>query len=351
MKENVLSVYKKARLLFQDWLYEEEDLIGFEFGTVKAPGLSDLDLGVIIKEGGRISNQELMNALESFPSKISRVMNGGTLMIFKENNFKQINYIDDINVTFFNNDNFELSLPSNNERDFIGIIQIIEWLPERIAKIEKEIVNPLKNTKRLIGFYYSLCYTLEKIIYYTGSSEELTEFINKTKNLRKNWINNAPKMNNAALKSIEKTYLKVCYNAIIRFSEFVRSSNLIFDKYNWSDIFINYNLHSNVNLQYKKAFQYSDFVSHEDNKLKILVPIEFLSSYILYSHSNSVLGNKIRKRFITKGFNVDLITDAINPNIKHVLDIRENVFSEMFDFIYSNEINRGLYKFGWYLND
>ena len=80
-------------------------------------------------------------------------------------------------------------------------------------------------------------------------------------------------MNNAALKSIEKTYLKVCYNAIIRFSEFVRSSNLIFDKYNWSDIFINYNLHSNVNLQYKKAFQYSDFVSHEDNKLKILAYI------------------------------------------------------------------------------
>ena len=153
------DIYDEARLEFKKWTSHNSNLIPIEFGDVGVKGVSDLDLGVVIKNKFSIKNH-----LDKFPELTKKIMNGGTLMIFPDFAFKNINFIDDVKISFLNN-KINLKKLSIEERYIVNIIQVIEWLPERILCIYKDMGNGFENPKRSLAYLYSLCYTLKKILF------------------------------------------------------------------------------------------------------------------------------------------------------------------------------------------
>lgn len=335
------DIYDEARLEFKKWTSHNSNLIPIEFGDVGVKGVSDLDLGVVIKNKFSIKNH-----LDKFPELTKKIMNGGTLMIFPDFAFKNINFIDDVKISFLNN-KINLKKLSIEERYIVNIIQVIEWLPERILCIYKDMGNGFENPKRSLAYLYSLCYTLKKILFLSNSkNSEINNFILEVCNLRNKWnYIDANDQTNSLISLVQKalSLLNTAINLYLGVGLVKKISNLIQDSET-----INFNLHSNV---YIKSISSSVFSINKDERLKkitINVPHIFMHTYIKYSkQSNSRLSQLISKRINKTKDTVDVFQNE--PLFNNILQKRFSFMHECFEHIILLNLNSGLYKFGWYL--
>ena len=345
-----LEPYEKARNLYIDWCSDIKGATPIEFGSVGSPGLSDLDLGIVFSD--ELDTQELSVVLskkmKSFPSLVKKTMNGGTLMLFPTRSFCNILYADDVTINSFDA-KVDMALISESDERFVSMAQVVEWLPERIAKIYLELNNSNKNTKRLIGFYYSLCYSLLKVIRFCGESDRLSEFIDNVYLMRNNWHYLDSSGKEERLKWLELNYVAVCNMAISIFSEtdnkYFNPSNLPTDK-NYK-----YNLYSNVYLMSSASDKFHDIVRYKDGMVVIYVPPIFLANYYIYSSYNSKLGRLIKNRSHIINEENSFLEGCISSEMLAILNIRIKMFSDFYSFVDGLALGTGLYKFGWYLKD
>jgi hypothetical protein len=346
----LLKPYEKARNLYLDWCSDIKGAKPIEFGSVGSPGLSDLDLGIVFSDG--LDLQELSvilsGKMKDFPSLVKETMNGGTLMLFPERSFYNILYSDDVNINSFDS-KIGMALISESDEKFVSMAQVVEWLPERIAKIYLELNSNQKNTKRLIGFYYSLCYSLLKVIRFSGESYRINEFIDNVYLLRDTWQHLDKYGRESKLKWLEFNYVYVCKEAISIFNE----TNSSF--FNLPELILNknykYNLYSNVNLVSSSNDSFDDIVRFEGGMLNIYVPPIFLANYYIYASYNSSLGKLIKNRSDIINEEQSLFDGCIYSEMLSILNIRIKMFSDFYSFIDELGLGTGLYKFGWYLND
>ena len=327
---NKIEPYIEARNLFIEWSKNIPLSMPIEFGSVGCPGISDIDIGLILKD--RPNNYNMLEYLGSFPEKVKTLMNGGTLMLFPEDILKNIEYIDDLNIKCLVG-NIDIMHITDREKYLIGLIQIIEWLPERIAKIYKELKSANINKKRLVGFFYSMCYSLKKIQEYTGFSKNINGFINRIYELRNRWFNLEQDDIDMALQKVSSNWLNIVLEAIDKIS-------LVLSKYFLGGSGSRFNIYGDVNLIASKNIS----IINDQNSIFINIPSVFLCTYLAYSDYNSVLGSVINTR-ITKSYYL------ISEEMATILDYRIDIISRLFDFVKALGCQTGLYKFGWYINE
>lgn len=331
-----MDQYVRARELFADWCSDIDGAIPIEFGAVGCPGLSDIDIGIVFKNGFNPKECNLKEKLLSFPEHTRKVMNGGTLMFFPEETFKDIMLVDDINANPLS-DSLCINDITNEDKELVDLIQIVEWLPERMSRIYIELGRTIVDYKRLVGLYYSLCYSFKKIQKYSGKNERINNFIKQIHSIRDNWF-------------IDEAKSKLAISEIEIFDVFVEAVSVITPvlniHFNLSvkyDIPIKYNLYGSVNIiaSDKYIMVYKDF---EDTNVN--VPPQFLFTYLEYSKMDSKLGMRISDRVKMGTKNV-----VVSSAMRDVLQRRFNVLSDLFDFVKDLNCGSGLYKFGWYLNE
>ena len=338
----VTDKYDQARKDFQEWANVDENLIPFEFGKVGAKGISDLDLGVIVKDSLKVN---LENHLKSFPISTLDIMNGGTITIFAESTFRNILYIDNIDINFFG-ETLYFKKPSSKEIEIINIIQIIEWLPERILCIYKDLEKGFPNLNKSLGYLYSLCYSLKKIQSLDSKNALIDSFINEVYQLRFNWLvmNKELKIFNLnSLVSKSLSILKVSVDLFVKFPLIKDLSNQINDQKE-----ISFNLHSNV---FIKSADNNDYKVSKDsflNNITIHLPNLFLYTYFKYSRNkdsylSSILAKRIEYKYEDKDFYID------NKILNEIIKKRFEFMDECFEFIKKLNLRSGLYKFGWYI--
>jgi len=336
MAQSRMAPYIEARDLFIRWCSEISESIPIEFGSIGCPGVSDIDIGVVFNKRFNPQSCDLPRHLKRFPEKVRTLMNGGTLMFFPHDMFKNILYIDDIKVNCLQGA-IDLVQTSSEEKLLVDLVQIIEWLPERMAKIYLELKSEVINRKRLVGFFYSLCYSLDKIQTHTGSSEALCDFIKQAHSLRNRWFFLDDGEIDNALKELSSHYFSVILEAINKITPMLA-------QYFESNIScLEYNIYGDVSIV---ASDTNIGVRQGSGRVSISVPAVFLYTYLAYSRHNSRLGSIIAKR-IRGGHTGILAVKEMNSILNH----RIYLYSHMFDFVKSLGCGSGLYKFGWYINE
>lgn len=335
-----MEPYIESRALFVEWCAKIPLAIPIEFGSVGCPGLSDIDIGIVFKKDFVSGDYDLCKDLVHFPEKTKILMNGGSLMIFPETVFKHILLIDDICVRSLT-DNIYIEKNNDVEKYLVDLVQIIEWLPERIAKIYLELKNTNINTKRLIGYFYSLCYSLKKIQMYAGENKKINNFITNVCNLRKEWFSSDEIIINAMLEDMAYIYIDV----------FIEAANTIIpilDKHfkvvQLNKLETQYNIYKNIN--FVGAEQDDIGISECNDNIYINIPTIFLCSYFAYSRYSSYLCSIIARRIRVKGADI-----VISEEMGDILERRAHIISSLFDFVKTMRCATGLYKFGWYLNE
>lgn len=332
-----MDPYNEGRNLFVEWCSVNKLAVPIEFGTIGCPGLSDIDIGIVFKEPFDPHNSSLRKDLASFPEKTKELMNGGTLMFFPEAVFKHISLIDDIRVRSLT-DAIDVNEVTSDEKYLVDLVQIIEWLPERIATIHSELEKTNINHKRLVGFFYSLCYSLKKIQEHAGENKQISDFIDHVHNLRKEWLSLETDIAHRMLKDISNLYMSV-------FMEAVKSiTPVLDDHFDVSRLCkLQYNICKNVHF----VANHDDIgiFGHDDN-IYISVPAAFLCTYFAYSKYNSCLGSIIAQRMSVKSADI-----TISEEMSNILGRRAHILGSLFDFVKALNCGSGLYKFGWYLNE
>ena len=334
--------YDIARNDFIYWSSSCKSISPIEFGKVGCPGVSDLDLGIILNSNPSINLKE---HLENLPTSVQKLMNGGSLMVFPESIFKYINYIDDIDITFLIKDIDVIKL-KHDEVQSVNIIQIIEWLPERLIKIFQDGNNNFPSPRRSVGYLYSLCYTLKKINnLLIKKSTCISKYINDVIDLRSNWETLSIDQRNVNLKEISASALKVGFKAAKLFTEDKSLAGIMNHSKDYP--LCNYNLHSNAFIQGSENDCFSFTIKEIGSVITITIPNIFLFSYIQYSIGNSKLSQKISQRMSNLSLKE---SESLMPlPYKDIINKRISFMSSCFDFVTSFGLNSGLYKFGWYL--
>ena len=343
--DSALEPYLKAREKYKKWCSDLEIATPIEFGSVKSPGLSDLDLGLVFKHVSENDSARVNEALKNFPSEVSSLMNGGTLMMFPEKDFRDILLIDDITVSCLDRDVSPNSI-SDETKALVSIVQVVEWLPERIVKIYTEHQKADPNIVRLVGFLYSLCYSLIKTQSENRNQEQVSHFVDAVYLLRSDWLSLDQKQQQLRIDDLVGQCIEIYLAAIKNFLPTLKES---VDCSQLSDELI-YNLYGDVYL--KGAKDWSDEpIQVEGSKVTIKLPYEFLASYLVYSGKKSDLGKIISRRFNLDASQSVLDQVSFSPEMFELLTRRKDIFSNLFDFVRTLNCGTGLYKFGWYLKE
>lgn len=102
-------------------------------GSIKNPGLSDLDFLVLDEEVKVDKNvQKFFKPLDQF---------GGDVLICPNKLYPYIPYIIDLRITPLQGNFSDIIEISEKERELLDMIEIIEWMPERIMRVRHILFN------------------------------------------------------------------------------------------------------------------------------------------------------------------------------------------------------------------
>lgn len=338
--------YNTARNEFINWATKISFIEPLEFGSVNSPGLSDLDLGLCFNEFSKDKIKLFKAHLRSFPKIVENAMNGGTLMLFRNKDLDRIALIDDINLNFLTRNEKKIISINKREAELIKIIQIIEWIPERMSRIHMDLYYGEVNKVRTVGYFYSLHYSILKSSEFVLLSTKCLEYKNVIDECRVAYVTGNNKLFNLRYEWLKLNYLEICNEIMIKISSHLQKQNMFLTFNN----ILNYKLNSSTFFQGTNSLNKLTKPLIKNSAITINIPNIFISTYYYYSMFDNSLGKEIKKRFINNSQKSEILkNEIICSEISTLLDKRIHLLNDMFKFMKDNDFKKGLYKFGWYL--
>ena len=225
-KKKVLKDYDKARLEIVEKYKNVNGLVSiYEYGSVSAPGISDLDIILVFSDGMRGKKVKVANNSKF----LNFFLKNGTIIKTTEQIFKKFNYIDQFNLKKIYGKKIRLIKISKKRKKFLSLISILDWLPERLLRLAQ--INSSKNIKvnELLCLLYSVTYSFENLYKITKEKNYFTKKnINEINMLRSRWFRR--KKNFLYLKKILfKTYFHIIYQ-LINYKDYIEKNKIFFPK-------------------------------------------------------------------------------------------------------------------------
>jgi hypothetical protein len=164
-----------------------------EYGSRKSKKYSDIDLMVVLN--GACSLQVLHKEIMDF-TQISGQFNGGNVILIDHRQFKNINYVDDIKVSASYGPNVEIKSPSKSDCEIRDHLSLIDWIPERIGRLDYLLSQGEINETSVVGVLYSLghSFRVASKTLYPGKIIHWEQIQNLRNNLEKKNINKREKI-------------------------------------------------------------------------------------------------------------------------------------------------------------
>ena len=134
----------------------------YEYGSYKNPGLSDIDLFLIINQKKKSDIKKFLKEIKN-NRKLNFFFDFSTIMITEPNFLKNIILFDDLKLRNLLGVNLKILKYKNLEK-LLSILSILEWLPERTLRLKENIdkYNQI-NLRQHLGLLNSLKYTYLKL--------------------------------------------------------------------------------------------------------------------------------------------------------------------------------------------
>ena len=174
--------YKKATQKISKYLLNKDILSAYEYGSYKNPGLSDIDLFIIIKNKKYNLLKKIIDDLKK--KDLSFFFEYSTIMIADTNFLKNIILFDDLNLKKIFGKKIDINKYKSYKKE-LELLSVLEWIPERTLRLRENIDNFNKvNLRQHLGLLNSLKYTYIKLNHYI-SETLINLFCKKIDQLRK----------------------------------------------------------------------------------------------------------------------------------------------------------------------
>jgi hypothetical protein len=301
------SSYDDARVYMIDHFSKSDDVISiYEFGTVNAPSISDIDLMLVLKDNLSNDIHEFIKR-DSVSSLAQYLMMDNTLMLVNEEGFKNTPMWDDINlVLLYGKDIIQKNIPCEDTLP-TEIARVMDWLPERTMRMMELITRREVPTRATLCLINSFIYVLERL-------------------------------DNTFDYCLEKNFYST-YNfpldATFRLNPKITS---------WTKQKMYYHFSRDCsNVSAVESFSRSI----ENRSSIIVVPMSYYQHILFYGLNNKDISSKILESI--DPICSDEIIMNMSQGLKRVLKNRIDIIDKMGNFLRRHSIESGLIKFGWFL--
>ena len=162
-RDYIIAIKKISKLL------ENKDIISaYEYGSYKNPGLSDIDLFLVIKNKKNSLLKKIVNNLKK--KELKFFFEYSTIMIVNESFLKNALLFDDLTLNKIYGKNIKIN-KYKEYSNLLFLLSILEWLPERTLRLKENIKNFKKvNLRQHLGLLNSLKYTYLKVDKYINNN-------------------------------------------------------------------------------------------------------------------------------------------------------------------------------------
>lgn len=339
--------YDNARKKMINYVNRRSDIKSlYEFGSLKAPGLSDLDFAVVLDDKACQDISQFLS-IKNIPPLVKQIMSGGTLMVFRSADFVSIAIWDDVAVNLLCGLEHTMRQLSEDEEYYVELCRVVDWLPERCSRLVEIVKTKRVPVQRTVGYLYSTVYSLYRVIRILNQSDVAwNSFIKTVHEIRSLWFSGTPgEMQRMLIEAVFRG-IEVSLDTLRLFGEYCVDNHI----YNDAPV-------PKALLKIKDSLEFR-FVGHKDvsfefalaqsrsGEIVIPVPSIFYHHYNIYASVGGRIGNVLRRNLSPDSFGRNV--GDIDSNLMRVLLKRMRLANNMAQFLHSNRLHRGLYKLGWY---
>lgn len=325
------SIYSKAREWIIDFFSKIDEVVAvYEYGTVRSPGLSDLDLMVVLKD--KIKDKNLYSRLvfKDIPERLSILANNDSVKFIERKYFKNINRLGEFRKKLLYGEEIKCNDIFSDQAKLFRIALIMDFLPERVLTLleyrENKII-PVTDTMGILKSYLYSAKIAEEIT--QKNIKEVDEFEKEINCARKNWF----------LKSYsEQTELLLCLvdkaiysglKIVESMASFLTENGYYLPRDSEKDAFFFFNRKkgfffygSGTN---KNARKKNYFMTDKESVF-LSVPIIWLSHFCFYGQHKGIISSRIRDNLILKQ---NIETVGIETGMSEILSLRISMCNEM----------------------
>jgi hypothetical protein len=340
--------YDRARRWMVEYLSARDDVRAlFEYGSVRVPGLSDLDFIVVLanqpaRDIARYLDRQCLH------ENVASRMDGATLMIMSEADFPYVVRWDDVCLTQHYGKPLDVVRIEERALHYIESCRIVDWLPWHAARLARIINTKEIPIRRTLGLLYSLTYSVRRLHERFGfSMPRWQDYVMKTLALREHWFDDPVLSCEKLLRLVHEAQQIVC-EALDVFGRYVTVSGLYGSPDTGPDRYLR--VPGGTLLHFVPDFQFntlSDIIHHSSEK-NVVVPLPgvLFRHFAAYAAGDGLISRMIRKTMIPAVAVEDL--SVVDPGMMKVLNERIDVCNRWASFLRTNRFKSGLFKFAWF---
>ncbi|MDA8630448.1 hypothetical protein N9L42_02505 [Flavobacteriaceae bacterium] len=346
--------YQKARKEITQYYSQNNDILSiYEYGTVSSPGVSDLDIILVMKD--KVQTKEKFFNFSNVSKEVHNLVADGNVMKMSQENFININFLDNkINVKKLYGKDLSLKVPKRSDQEILNLISLIDWLPERILRLTRALTSKNINITMVLCLLHSFSYSIKRIDGLTSIDKKSSQsqfILKKISLLRNNWysIDNPQEVLIDCIKesiSIGYKYLDIFENYLKKSNSYCKSNFALGETINL-ELYKNHYLRF-INSTKKPEKEFSALNMSQGDKKFVLLSDYFYPHFECLASQGGILSSSINKKLTP---HIVLDKGLLMTNYKNNLIKKLTVAEINAKFLEQNKMKKGLIKYGFHFKN
>lgn len=331
-----VACYDKARKWITDFFSGNNDVVAvYEYGTVESPGLSDLDLMVVLKD--EPDSEDLFNELRlrNVPEDLIPLITNDCAKFICRKHFKEINLLGRFRKILIYGEDIQCNELSVDQKNLLKIASVMDFLPERLLVIFKYSESKMVPVLDAIGTLNSYLYTAKETEEILGRQlKDIFAFGKELRELRQTWFNKEPEEQMKDLFGLMESGLLSGRKVIEELASYLES------KKHYVPTIHAESAKFYLNEQLGFCFYSRDYQNNVSKRNRLFsviestsflsVPAIWLSHFCFYGQKQGIISSKIRNNFV--GCEHFRRTN-VGEDMSNVLSLKINLCNEMASFL------------------
>jgi len=350
------NFYQEARQQIVEYYSSNKDVLSiYEYGSVSSPGVSDLDIILILND--QVKTHESFFDFSNISKNVHSLVADGTVMKMSEENFSKLSYLDNKIITnkLYGKDLKRIEI-SKHDQSILDLISVVDWLPERILRLTKAINSNSINITMILCVLHSFSYSLKRINNLISKStnkfgiDSYETMTKKISVLRNNWH----ELENPEANLIEciKDAITLGYTYLDAFEMYLKDNKYYSFEHEALTYEINLELYKNHYLKFintnniKKELIAQNLSKGE--KCYVLISDYFFQHFYFLSnqsgHLSSVMKTKMSPMYELKG-------NTLEKDYERILHRKLSIAESNAQFLINNSMKKGLIRYGFHFKN
>ena len=271
------------------------------------------------------------------------MMNGGTLMVMRAAEFRAMRWWDDVNVRLLQGKAYALENPSGPYLDAVEVSRVVDWLPERTARLLSLAMCDTVPVQQALCLMHSVSYTFHRLTDTLAIIvPDISTCIVDIAALRNHWLDDRER--HARLVELVERVPLVAMQALHAFGVWCVEKE-IYDPPDGADKTLKLGRRMRLEFVSDRRVNIETALSLSSADVAV-VPVP----RILWSHFAAyATGSGPIARSLAGCMSSDTSGGIAAPVMRDVLATRIDMVERMASYLRRNGFITGLWKMGWFL--